>query len=941
MIKIIRVKNIIKNFFDYLYEKKLFGILIIGFMFIAIISWINLATSIKTTINYRLERELNLVTSSLYSNVHSNANTLSYIHAYFKAEGIPDTQTFRRLAKSIENQHVAKSLPSIGFISLVRSKDLPRFIQTHKEIPPENIAKLIPGKELYAPIAMVEPLNETRIKRLGVDMLDEPTRRTAIMSAIEKSGISTSTPILPLITQNPNPYGSIMLLLPYYDTMTVPPTPEQRLLHAKGLIYIPMSMKDFFNNALGPASTKNERVNFTVAHVDPVTGVEKVMYQRLDTKTDESTMTKSQIMDVYGQKWKVTIYTLPQFLTFGDRYLADISIIGFFLFIILLYSIYKQTQNLLNHEKQSKKLMAEGMVKSKQQTAKLKRLNHINIQKDLDTDLSHIIKDFFNATLPVSESSHVFLFCSATIDNPYVVPFYQTEGFPLHVLNTQEMTVLQLHKLMGKNIVRKNDKSAEDIFYHFIKTEDKFVDWIIITLPSREFRGCGLLFLARDKGTPYSDIDIEIIENMVSQFGVRIDNSRLFKKVEDANKMKTAFLSNMSHEIRTPLNAIAGFSEMIEQTSSPEKKHALIEGIQKNTTQLTSIIDNILDISKIEFGRIFINKKLVSLSLLVKSVENNMESHAHEKNLDFKVESLGLLPAEVEVDESRVKQILINLIGNAIKFTEKGAVKLEVQYDSLSLSNPSLIFNVIDSGIGISQKSQMDLFQSFTQIDVSATRRFGGLGLGLALSSRLAQQFGGEVKLIQSTVNNGSVFQLKIPCGNVNSSKWLGRIYEDLDQEGNLIFDAAQLHLNTQTHLAAGAPPTDISEQLSLENKKVLIVEDSEDNQEIFKFFLSAAGAIPDVTDNGEDAVKKASADEYDLILMDIQLPKMDGLEATRRIRDAGYYKPIIALTAHSSVEEKSNCLKAGCIGLITKPVTQIALINKIKTIQEEFYVSR
>lgn len=941
MLKIFRVKNIIKKFFDYLYEKKLFGILIIGFMFIAIISWINLASSIKTTINYRLERELNLITSSLYSNVHSNANTLSYIHAYFKAEGIPNKETFRRLAKSIESQHIARSIPSIGFISIVRKNDISKFVQSNPDFPQENLVKLKPGKDLYAPISMVEPLNETRIKRLGVDMLDEPTRRTAIMNAITTSGVMVSNPILPLVTRNPNPYGSIILLLPFYRTFEVPPTPALRLANVRGLLYIPMSMRDFFNNALGPATLKNERVNFTVAHIDPTTGAENVMYERLSSKIDDSTMTKSQVMDVYGQKWKVTIYTLPQFLTFGDRYLADLSIVGFFLFIILLYSIYKQTQNLLNHEKQSKLLMAEGMLKSKQQTAKLKRLNHINIQKDLDTDLSNIIKDFFNATLPVSESSHVFLFCSATVDNPYVVPFYQTEGFPLHVLNTQEMTVLQLHKLIGKNIIRKNDKSAEEVFYHFVKTEDKFVDWIIITLPSREFRGCGMLFLARDKGSPYSDIDIEIIESMVSQFGVRIDNSRLFKKVEDANKMKTAFLSNMSHEIRTPLNAIAGFSEMIEKTDSPEKKHALIEGIQKNTTQLTSIIDNILDISKIEFGRIFINKKLVSLSLLVKSVENNMASHAHEKNLDFKVESLGLLPAEIEVDESRVKQILMNLVGNAIKFTEKGSVKLEVQYDGLSSSHASLIFNVIDSGIGISPKSQMDLFQSFTQIDVSATRRFGGLGLGLALSSRLAQQFGGEVKLIQSNINNGSIFQLKIPCGNLNSSKWLGRIYEDIDQDGNLIFDAAQLQLNSQTHLTAGAPPTDISEQLSLENKKVLIVEDSEDNQEIFKFFLTAAGAIPDVTDNGEDAVKKASADDYDLILMDIQLPKMDGLEATRRIRNAGYYKPIIALTAHSSVDEKSNCLKAGCIGLITKPVTQIALINKIKTIQEEFYVSR
>lgn len=910
-------------------------------MFIAVISWINLATSIKTTINYRLERELNLLTSALDSNVHSNANTLSYVHAYFKAEGIPDNATFRRLAKSIESQHVADSLPSIGFISLVRKNDLTQFIQKHKNFPPENLEKLQPGKELYAPITMVEPLNESRTKRLGIDMLDEPTRRLAVNNAIKRSGISVSNPILPLITKNPNPYGSIMLLLPYYDTFEAPPTPELRFAHARGLIYIPMSMRDFFNKALGTPSLQNERVNFTLAHIDPETSQEKIMYQRFETKTDDETITRSQVIDLYGQKWKVTIYTLPQFLTFGDRYLANVSIAGFLLFIILLFSIYKQTQNLLLYEKQSKKMLSESMIKSKQQTAKLKRLNQINIQKDLDTDLSNIIRDFFNATLPVSESSHVFLFCSATVDNPYVVPFYQTEGFPLHVLNTQDMTVLQLHKIIGKNIVRKTDKASDEIFYHFVKTEDKFVDWIIITLPSREFRGCGLLFLGREKGSTYSDIDIEIIENMVSQFGVRIDNSRLFKKVEDANKMKTAFLSNMSHEIRTPLNAIAGFSEMIEKTSSVEKRHSLIEGIQKNTTQLTSIIDNILDISKIEFGRIFINKKLVSLSLLVKGIENSMASHALEKNLEFKVQSMGLLPAEVEVDESRVKQILINLIGNAIKFTEKGSIKLEIQFDGLTSTHSSILFNVIDSGIGISPKSQMDLFQSFTQIDVSSTRRFGGLGLGLALSSRLAQQFGGEVKLIQSTVNNGSIFQLKVPCGNMNSSKWLGRIYEDIDQDGHLIFDSAQLHLHTQTHLSDDAPPTDMSERLSLENKKVLIVEDSEDNQEIFKFFLTAAGALPVVTDNGEDAVIKAASDDYDLILMDIQLPKMDGLEATRRIREAGYYKPIIALTAHSSVEEKSNCLKAGCIGLITKPVTQIALINKIKTIQEEFYVSR
>ena len=318
-----------------------------------------------------------------------------------------------------------------------------------------------------------------------------------------------------------------------------------------------------------------------------------------------------------------------------------------------------------------------------------------------------------------------------------------------------------------------------------------------------------------------------------------------------------------------------------------------------------------------------------------------MMPQAREKELDFKIETVGLLPSEIEVDDTRIKQILINLIGNAIKFTEKGSVLLKIQYDESSTGQPSILFNIIDSGIGISTESQLDLFQTFSQIDATSTRRYGGLGLGLALSSRLAQQFGGEVKLMQSNVNYGSDFQLKIPCIHLNTTHWLSHIFEDLDTEGKLFHDSAQLDLNSQVHLSPYVQPIDMTRHLSLENKKILVVEDSQDNQEIFTFFLSAAGAFPEISGDGEDAVKKVLNDDYDLILMDIQLPKMDGLEATRRIRNAGYQKPIIALTAHSSIEEKNNCLKAGCVGLITKPVTQMALINKIKNIQEEFYVGR
>lgn len=299
-------------------------------MFVAIIYWIDFPTNIKMNINSRLERELNLLTSVIDSNVHNNANALNYVHAHFKTEGVPDTATFRKLVKGIESQH-PDSTPGIGFISLVKKNDLSKFIQTHHDFPAENLPHLYPEKELFTRFMMVEPLSETRVKPLGIDMLDESARRLAIINAIKKSGITVSNSVLPLVCRNPIPFGSIILLLPYYDTFEVPLTAELRLAHARGLIYIPLYLRDFFNNALGKNSINNERVNFTLAYIDPVTSEEKIIYQRFEMKMDNETITRSQIMDLYGQKWKVTIYTLPEFLTFADRYLANVSIAGLFL----------------------------------------------------------------------------------------------------------------------------------------------------------------------------------------------------------------------------------------------------------------------------------------------------------------------------------------------------------------------------------------------------------------------------------------------------------------------------------------------------------------------------------------------------------------------------------------------------------------------------------
>lgn len=913
------MKKTLVDLFPYLYKKKVFTLLITGFVLSAFASWAYLTSAIQDNIDYRLENELNRINAAINSNVHNYANTLAYVHAYFKTQGLPERLNFRRLAENIRVQQAHHGIQALGYITVVKRNQLKSFVLQHRNIPFFTTDSLIVGREVYAPLTMIEPLDALKLQNLGADMLLEKARGDAILEAISSAGMTLSKPTLNFEIQKSGPQQALFLLLPFYKTPNVPEDQERRYEQAHGLIFIPIRMRDFFESVLSKPNISNERVNFDINYLDETLKSEIPLYRRFDTSTDKDALSKSRVLDIYGQKWKLTVTTFPQFFYFGDRYLANTVALTFILFVGLLLSLFKQTQNLLKHEMKTKELMELTIVHSREYAGKLKRLNDMNSQTDLKLDLNHIVKDFFNASLPVSQSSHAFLYCSLLLDSQESVSLYEARGFQPSDLKVQSRSITQLNEMMAENLVLKKDRLSQPLYSEFIRKPDEFSDWILIAIPSREFRRCGLLFLAREKGASFSDIDIEIIESMVTQLGVRIDNSRLFKKVEDSNKVKTAFLSNMSHEIRTPLNAIAGYSEILEQSHSVSQKHALIEGIKKNTTQLTSIIDNILDISKIEFGRIFIHKKIFSLSYLMKGIESDLESRARDKGLSFKIESIGSLPTFIESDESRIKQILFNLIGNAIKFTERGSVVIKIKCDTSHTTNPCLVFNIIDTGMGIPVLRQTELFQSFTQVDDSMTRKFGGIGLGLALSKRLAQQIGGEVSLLGSQPSLGSTFQLKVPCGNLIGAKWIKNIFDDLISTIPTI-DHVKTKLNHN----------------ELKNKKVLIVEDSPDNQEIFKFFLTSAGAISDVIDNGEDAVNYARTSNYDFILMDIQLPKMDGLEATRQIRLAGYKKPIIALTAHASAEEKLSCLKAGCIDLITKPVTQVNLIQKIQTIIEE-----
>ncbi|MBX3041038.1 MAG: response regulator, partial [Bdellovibrionaceae bacterium] len=379
---------------------------------------------------------------------------------------------------------------------------------------------------------------------------------------------------------------------------------------------------------------------------------------------------------------------------------------------------------------------------------------------------------------------------------------------------------------------------------------------------------------------------------------------------ESANRAKTYFLANMSHEIRTPLNAILGFSELLlDQTMTLDEKVESVATIRRNGHQLLRIIDEVLDISKIEAGRLEVEKTETDLLAIFHDIYSSMNLKAVGKGIGLSMAARGPIPRVIFSDGVRLKQILLNLVGNALKFTEEGHVSVDIFWEENSLQRrPKLRVEIRDSGIGLRHDQSQKLFNAFVQADPSTSRRFGGTGLGLALSRQLAKAMGGDVWLEQSTPGEGSLFILEIEAGVPDAVQMIEDFNELMDPDEN-----ASMSL-------FGA----------LKGVRVLLVEDAEDNQALLTKFLQGAGVQVDLAVNGLEATTKAADGHYDLVLMDIQMPLMDGYQATRILKKKGFKAPILALTAHALSEEKARCESAGCDGHLTKPIDRKTLLENV-----------
>jgi signal transduction histidine kinase/ActR/RegA family two-component response regulator len=382
------------------------------------------------------------------------------------------------------------------------------------------------------------------------------------------------------------------------------------------------------------------------------------------------------------------------------------------------------------------------------------------------------------------------------------------------------------------------------------------------------------------------------------------------KAAEAASGAKSAFLANMSHELRTPMTAILGFSDMLLDPSATHSDRLnAVQTVRRNGRHLLSLINDILDLSRIEAGKLELERTPVCTRRLLGDVLDLLSQRALERNIRLSAEIEGQIPQQITTDPTRLKQALVNLAGNSVKFTQRGGVRLVVACEPAA---ERISFRVIDTGVGMTPEQLSRLFQPFTQADASTTRLFGGTGLGLTITKRLANLLGGDVT-VQSEHGRGSEFTLTVATGPLAGAQWVTSS------------DPAPATVET---------PTDAQPLPQLEGR-VLLVEDGPDNQRLISFVLRKAGAQVDVVENGELGVQAATdadaaGQPYALVLMDMQMPVMDGYQAARRLRELGYRRQVIALTAHAMRGEMDKCLAAGCDHYLTKPIDRAALIREL-----------
>lgn len=916
----------LKRVFILSHEWNVFVVLII-IITISLLSWWVVKIHLEKEWNARLSYEVEKVTSSINRELYGYGDALLDTRAYFKQSGVPSPRDFQDYMESAQVFRRFPGLQGIGFAQAASKEELPALENKMRSYGYDDFKHWPDGERShYTAITMIQPEDWRNKKALGYDMMSDLIRKEAMTKAADQNIVTITEPVVLVQDDNEKDQKGFLIYAPLYKTSD---SSTQKELRGPlvGFMHTVVRIYRFFNGGLGVPQFYNEKVNYKIEAFDQKTNRSIPIYERFPAKEGERPSTDIFVekeLKVFDKVWKFRFEPLPHFFNWYERY---VPIIFAFVTLVMLSVIFLalwSTQQFLRFSERHKESLAQISKNKSTEILLFRKLNSMlaDISSAIESNtLFEKLCQHLNENFNVDDVVVYVQEQNGEFERRFQK---ELESFP-QVLNLPpEFHELQMEGLLPlASDLEVAQKFKAMVPTEFFKVASEHNLYVTETVLHESGKRTSVLVVLQ---APQSLLDTNIKEyallSIIKQFAMSYDKAILLRKAEDANLMKSSFLANMSHEIRTPLGVIVGFSEILAQDDlEPDDKQNIVASVKRNGKELARLIDDILDISKVEAGMLHFEMSQVNLEGLVSEIKSVMDVRAKEKRIQFNIARLSNIPNYVVTDDIRLKQILVNIVGNAIKFTDKGSVKLLYRTVANDQGAEFLEFQVQDTGTGISEKNRDNLFKPFSQGDVTTTRKYGGTGLGLALSKRLAELLGGELFLQETSLGKGSTFCLRIPLKGVAGQQTLSikdispvsSVESSLEEAAKADIDWSSMDLRN-----------------ILRGVRVLLVEDSVDNQEIYEHFLISAGADVKIAEDGEQAIESAFKYSPDIVLMDIQIPKLDGKEATKKLRQRGFTQPIVALTAHALNEEVRSCLAAGCNGQITKPVSGELLVQEV-----------
>ncbi len=857
----------------------------------------------------------------------------------------------------------------------------------------------------YSTIIYLEPFDWRNQRAFGYDMWSNDMRRAAMARARDE-GVAATSGIITLVQEtDTNVQAGFLTYLPVYSTKMVPPTVKQRRAAFRGWVYAPFRAGNLMAGVLG---SEDLNIGFEIYDGTAVTD-EALLYQSLENVSSDVAFTRTDQVVLQGRPWLIRFYSNNSLLTVGEAKLpVYVLVAGLIVDVLLFYVIV--TLHLLNQR--ARKLALQLDEKYQQATVDLRK--HLEFAeykaKEAETFFQLAPEAFFivnesGCIVSANKNAHkIFGYQNDSLLGRQIEELLPDELCMQHVQWRESYMANSYPRVMGSGEAFRAQRQSGEEFDVSVNLE-----------PIRRADGNFVIVAVHDVTMQ------RVIEN---------DLKLAKKNAEESSRAKSEFVANMSHEIRTPLNAVLGTALLLEKTVLTAEQKKYLSMVQQAGKSLLAIVNDILDLSKIEAGQLHINCDLFSLDDLLDDLAAVMSITAGSRPLELVIHCEPDVATHFYGDSFRLKQILMNLLSNAIKFTQAGKIVLRVSRGFNENGEALLQFVVSDTGIGMTEEQQSRLFNAFSQADNSITRRFGGTGLGLVICSKLMQMMGGTIDL-QSQQGNGSVFTATLPLQETHgpAKQWpalrvLALVESPESAESiraiaqrmgckavcvdnlpaatvvlqgtglvgkgqlvvvNLLSEAeaddvaqfaAELGERDSPLLLAvkscgrdtssgvfaaiewqavlAAPLTvgglcavlpcdqpgedDIADgvvpgiQSVLVGANILLVEDNLFNQTIASDLLHDYGATVEVANHGKQALDMLREQcDYDLILMDIQMPEMDGLTATRKLRDELKLKlPVIAMSAGVMAEEKQMCFSHGMDDFVAKPIEEDELLGTL-----------